>query len=150
MKKRFIIIFCLLFSFSAFCKDNQNFDSATITFIENIYNKKIDCTQDNFYSNGFVKNYYGEFITTWEGLRVTAEVKDGNLVRFSFYSNDHNVFLAGWKKILFYAQSKNCVSDDFQIVVGNDIQTVKGYTFNHVALTNAYPYETQFFLSYAY
>lgn len=150
MKKRFFIVFCLLFSIS-FCFAKEDFDTSTLVFIENVYNGKFKCTPDVFFENGFVKDRYGDFMTTWEGLTVKVVIIDNAIQKFSFESSDNTKLIEGWKKALSYAQSKKCKTEDFKTIVKNDIVTIKGVVYNNVALSNFTPYENKFTITkYSY
>lgn len=138
----------ILLSVSVFAK--EDYDTATLQFIEDIFNKKIPCTEDSFYENGFVKDRLGDFITTWEGLQVRVIVKEDRITRFEFVTLDTQKFIEGWKKALSYAKSKKCKIEDCQIIVANTLQPAKCYSFNHVGLVNNYPHEHIFFISPSY
>ncbi len=152
MKKRFLVILLVMFSVSVFAK--EDYDTATLQFIEDIFNKKIPCNEESFYENGFVKDRLGDFVTTWEGLQVRASIIEHPfekqkyiLSRFEFISSDTQKFIEGWKKALSYAKSKKCKTEDCQISVANSLYPAKCYSFNHVGLVNNYPHEHIFFIS---
>jgi|GEM_PF-5626763 len=145
MKKRFLVFLLVLLSVSGFAK--EDYDTATLQFIEDIFNKQIPCTENSFYENGFVKDLYGDFVTTWEGLQVRAIVQENIITRFEFVTSDTQKFIECWKKALAYAKSKKCKTEDCQIIVANSLQPAKCYTFNHVGLVNNYPHEHIFFIS---
>lgn len=147
MKKRFFIVFCLLFSIS-FCFAKEDFDTSTLVFIENVYNGKFKCTPDVFFENGFVKDRYGDFMTTWEGLTVKVVIIDNAIQKFSFESSDTTKLVEGWKKTLSYAQSKKCKTEDCWIKVSNNIEKTKSFIFSKMSLINYYPYANKFILAY--
>lgn len=148
MKKRFLVILLVLLSVSVFAK--EDYDTATLQFIEDIFNKQIPCTENSFYDNGFVKDLYGDFVTTWEGLQVRAIIEDNQLLRFDFDTSDKQKYVEAWKKALSYAQSKKCKAEDCQIVTMFGLQKARCYTFNHVDLVNHYPSDTKFVISKSY
>lgn len=149
MKKLFIVFVLAISLFvPTFAKDS--FDCSTLQFIEDIFNQKIECTENNFFENGFVKDAYGDFITTWEGLQIRVIVENNNLKRFDFITLDKQKLIKAWKKALSYAQSKKCKTEDCQIITVSGLQTVKCYTYNHVNLINYFPSDNKFVISPSY
>ena len=108
----------------------QKVDYSTISFIEDIYNQKTDCSVENLHSHGFIDDKTATYISTWEGLNVTAEVVMSSLV-FRLSSDNKQTFLEGWKKILSRANAKHC-----KMETSNGITY---YIYGHVKICNYSP-----------
>jgi len=147
-----IMLLSTVLAVSAFA---QKVDYSTISFIEDIYNKKIPCTKDNFFTTGFVKDKTGSFISTWEGLSVETVLDNGSLQCFKFTCKDKQTFLEGWKKLLSYAKEKNCkitTDENTQYYINGKIVIGEStsYYFNGVCLCNHTPYEDVIVISKDY
>lgn len=151
-KIAFIMLLSTVLAVSAFA---QKVDYSTISFIEDIYDKKIPCTKDSFFTNGFVNDENGNLITTWEGLSIEVVVDNGSLQCFRFTSKNKQTFLEGWKKLLAYAKSKKCkikTDENTQYYINGKIIIGEStsYYFNGVCLCNHTPYEDVIVISKDY
>lgn len=120
MKKRFLVILLVLLSFSVFAKEKGD---ALLNFLDSLYNKKIDYTNDSFKKQGFITTSALEcgFETIWNNQIVSIFLCEEDKYSSFFFSQnppvaitvgdptptnkitpDRYKYLSDWQKFINY------------------------------------------------
>ena len=90
MKKRFLVILLVLLSVSVFAKEKGD---ALLNFLDSLYNKKIDYTNDSFKKQGFITTSALEcgFETIWNNQIVSIFLCEEYKYSSFFFSLESSV-----------------------------------------------------------